>query len=287
MPTLEAVAANAPSDSTLDALLSTSDDAAKRFILVVDGVPKSGKTVFSFGASKNFPGAEQVGKTPFAIDDMLFLTYENALDGMPGLKVKCEYVFDAINYMGKNGKTIIEANQKALELVHHLKGRVHTVVVDTLTSMDIALVTYADGKFMSHAGREDKFAMYRFILAAHRKFFSALRETGLNVIFNCHLKAVSDPETSSQAAKQRASGATTGQIEPAVSGSALNIYKANCTAILPVVVEVDAKTRQARRSIYTSNAPGDVMAGSRWGTLLDSQEPADLQHILKKVGFKY
>src|SRR3990167_8640498 len=98
MPTLAAVASSpnnfltsATSGEDIFNLLKTSEQLASRYILVIDGVPKVGKTIAACSASAKWPG-QNLGKTDIEIDDVLFCTYENALEGLSTLGLTLKYV---------------------------------------------------------------------------------------------------------------------------------------------------------------------------------------------------
>ena len=175
--------------TTLQELLQPKPPSFKRFILLVAGQPKTGKTTLAYTASLKCPPPKEwnVAK-PVVLDDVMGIQFEpNSVMHLAekGIQIPNMLDWSDENLTWKDLKPAIKALPQAA--AQFKAAGITTLVVDTLSTFNRFLLRdiIDRGSFDSDM---ERIRAYGDVDAQHYLFFDALRATGLNIIALVHLQ---------------------------------------------------------------------------------------------------
>lgn len=237
--------------------------------LIIMGRPKVGKTFCAATASKYW---QPEGRS-LDLKDMYWMLFDpGGLRGFASQKIKTN-VWDF---------TTIEAQTLAKELqlcYRKIKqavkeGEVRTVVVDTVSMMDILAQQYAIDIGL------DKYKKWEAVLNIHRATASVLMGLGVDIIYLAHPKEET-VEEEKKAIKQEVSGiAGGGDVVVDVSGKAARYYKATADLICTLQAKKVRGKGLERKLIAGTNF---IEGGTRYDRFNEQGEPADLGALFAKL----
>jgi len=175
--------------SRLADLMKPQAASYKRFLLRIDGMPKTGKTILAYTASKQCPHPSTWNvEKPVELTDILGLQFEeNSTLSLAQRGIKVANVLDWTQRDIDLGtmKTLIK-NLPAIGAEAKKQG-IHTVVVDTLSTFNRFLLQkiVEEGSFSSDM---ERIRAYGDVDSFHYLLFDNLLRMGLNVIGLVHLQ---------------------------------------------------------------------------------------------------
>lgn len=301
--------------------IKQSEHDTNRSIIILAGPAGAGKTFAAATGSKFFPhdrieelqslseakGAKAVAgrlvELPWiSLSDMLWLPIDDgALDGLRAFKINVPYV-DWRGLVMKNIERAKDADTEGLPIVPRIMalaareirealaapdGKYDFVVVDTISNLDLAIVTYADAKFEGPAA-------YREILSMHRQLFGMLQGLDRNVIACSHLEALTDPikmngpAGEAQAADQKLRAEAVkmvggGKLTLAMHRKARQAWQGGSTQFAVIAKKNDKGVLQRHLVTEVENSAG-VEARVREEILVDTREPVRLRELLVRLG---
>jgi hypothetical protein len=262
----ESIKATNPVD-TFTSVRDSKDTVLERFRLVLVGPPKEGKTFCAATASEHYPESLPA-KEMTNLADMFWCQLDNGgLDGFAEQNLSAPHM-DLSNVPAPY---LIQALQKFQEIAAErvAAGVTKTVVYDSLTALDKLLLAHLMKDY-------EKWGLYQAILAKHLQVFQQAKSLQCNVIFVCHGKAVTLPDTPEAQVKQVASGVTPGTIEMDLSGQVSNFYRQSMSLILPVA------EKAAGEYVICPKGFKGFAGYSRFANLA-REEPAHLGKLFAKI----
>lgn len=243
--------------------------------IMVYGPPKTGKTFLALTASPKFPeklpAPEMVN-----LDDLFMLMFdEGGLDGLQEQNLFVPHIdlskTSGAELMNGGINTILLLLKKRIQ-----EGLTKTVVIDTLSSLDVTLTAHYRNEFEGKNGPQ----MYGSILAAHMKFFNGLRHLPCNVLILAHAKHTVDLGDDNQKARKKAESMPGfADTIPDITGKAGRFYARSVSIQIPMLAQkVGGKME---RSLYPHGYAG-FEAGSRFSRL-GQKEPANLNKLILKA----
>lgn len=270
--------------TTLQDLLKPKPAEFKRFILLVSGQPKSGKTTLAYTASKKCPPPKEWSPSkPVVLDDILGIQFEpNSTMHLQEKGVQIPNILDWSDesLTWKDLKQAIKGLPSAA--AQYKAAGVTTLVVDTLSTLNRLLLRdiIDRGDFGTDM---ERIRAYGDVDTQHYFFFDALRATGLNIIALVHLqhfapfgeeggmsqaaqamKAAAskqvDKITANQVAGQRTDYIM--DVRPKVAGHWTRLADASLVAKPERVTIKAGETKLAFKFLSEGNS--DYSAGGRW-----------------------
>lgn len=159
-----------------------------KYILRIDGKPKTSKTTMAVTASRFCPPPKEWDAAkPAVLSDMLWLQFEPGALEYPLTKgLQVPNVLDWSGF-GITVQDIYPAIQALPDMAKEYRAAgVRTVVVDTLTSFNTLLLRDVVGAFPE--GSMDRIRSYGRVDEIHNLLFDSLRAMELNIIGIVHLK---------------------------------------------------------------------------------------------------
>lgn len=171
---------------------------------------------------------------PIKLDDMLWLAFDR------GATAGFQQAGIEVPLLDLSGSDMLKWDvewEETLKLIRDRVARKLTtcLVADTITAFD-EMLTYRAGALKGLT----KFDLYGDINIGHKRFAMPLKNLGCHVLFLCHAKALMDlPGTSDVAENQRKARKAAGLsgVVPAITGAAINHYRADSTFIFPMTAE--------------------------------------------------
>ena len=290
--------------ATLEDLLKPKAPTFDRFILRLDGQPKTSKSTLAVTASAQVPPpAQWDAKKPVDVTDMLWITFEpNALmyPASRGINIKHQLDWSDESLSIADLEPAIKALPAMAE--QYRAAGVRTVVVDTLTTFNRLLLRDIIDRPEYKADME-RIRAYGRVDEKHYLLFDMLRAMKMNVIGIVHLQAFQpfgesdDARSATQVAMNKAAekavdkiqaGAIAGarsdfipEMRPKPAGHWARLSDAVLVA-KPRSVTVRASVSELKYE-FVAQPTGEFSAGGRWdlGTVNDGfLRP----HITKKYG---
>jgi hypothetical protein len=262
-------------------------------VIIIHGPPGAGKTFLAGTASKHWPKVwPPKSKKWINLSDMLWVPFDaGATDGFTEARIEVPTVpvLEVIKDVG----SVERGLWRTVELIKdYVQSNPNTrIVPDTLTMLDKMLGEHFDRNCpVNQRGEKDTFAMYRMILNTHKRFHSALRNTGCSIIYPCHSRVLIEAAPGSQQGKTQANKkkaaavpGTGADIVPDITGQARTLYTAD--ASLQLVVRKTAAPGKAKNFTWTVHPYGGqgFEGKCRYTLSLDESEPADLQKLFAKI----
>lgn len=261
-------------------------------LILILGSPGAGKTTLAATASQFIPEKLPAEK-PVALDDVVFVSCdEGATDGLEALGLSVKVVdFNAIDRDVKNPTQSMDI---ALDLARTSGASI--CVWDTVSKFDMLLASWLNqpenrGLWTGQGGGEDKFALFRYVLATHQVLMSKFRQfTGLRIAL-FHAKAMIDDLSASTAQqKERVERQDKAQgvggmasLVLDVTGRARDLWTRDASLILGVrQVEVPGKGIQ-REVLTKFDSAADMLVKSRFEAKLPAKIPPNLRAAINTI----
>lgn len=253
--------------------------------LLVYGPPKVGKTVLGVTASEHFPLSVDALKNirDLKTPDLLFVEFdENGADTLAALNIEAP----VLNVAHVSGQELVDGG--ITDIVTFIarrvkKGETRTVIIDTVSAFDIALLGWAHEKWPSSKHLPK---LYGDVLAQHIKLFAGLKSTKCNILVlsHAHYKFQMDENDSNQKVKRKAeSMASTrpgdASVIPQITGRAGRHYAGSTSIQMPMLSGVVG--REVKRTLYPYGLMG-FEGGCRYPNL-NEKEPAHIGLLIQKV----
>lgn len=269
----------------LAALLTPQRPKFERYILRIDGQPKTSKTTLAVTASRLCPNpAQWDAKKPVELTDMLWMQFEpNALMYPASRGIIVPNVLDWSDQDLTIGD--LQPAIKALpEIAKQYRDQgVTTIVVDTLSAFNRFLLREIIER-PNYEKDMDRIRAYGRVDDMHYLLFDSLRATGLNIIGIVHLQAFQpfgesdDAKTAAQQAMNAQAEKQTSKVEaqsvagmrtdfiadirPKPAGHWARLSDAVLVA-KPALVPVSAG-KKAMKYQFVAQTDGEFSAGGRW-----------------------
>lgn len=282
-----------PQKSTASGITLSDEIENQQEIFIVLGNIGAGKTFFSASASNYMPKSLPAKKRT-VLEDMLWMGFDaGAAAGFKHNKLSVPYL-DIVQIMSDpdiyehHGFTTRPPTiTEALNIMHNLaddyiaEGKTHFLVVDTITTLDVMLL---DHHRKVCKGDTNTYAKYDLNLAAHSEHHNRNKATGINVIYNCHSRAVG--ESPSQKDKNVSVLVVGGsRFIPDITGRAPAIYKRDASAQIVIAATKRPKVPGLSRKVYIGYNDIGWEGKNRYeGLLPDEMEPnlGKILEIIKK-----
>ena len=242
--------------------------------VVAHGPPGSGKTFFAASLSKSWPKSLPAKKWT-KLSDVLWVPFDSgALDGLLEQKIEVPSIdVDAI----LEEEDVLGALEEITDIVYDESPEI--VVVDTVSKLDKEFLGFwNENAPLAKGGAKDGYAIYREVLATHRRFHANFDALPCDVIFLCHSK----PRPESADRKQRAGGLPgMSDIDMDLTGQALNIYRQDSSLVVSIEA-VPVGNGKFQRFAWTTPHKG-FEAKNRFQVSLDEKEPAHLGKMYAKI----
>ena len=248
-------------------MVSSSMDPGNDAWWVLYGPSGHGKTTAIASASADFPD-KLPAKAVTKLSGIGIVQFDR--DGVASLRA-CNLDVPTLNF---SNRTTIAAIREGIDMipafVDHYK--IHTLAIDTFTSLDTYTVADLQPKFGS------KFGLYQTVLAEHGQTLKTLRGLSCMTIFNCHSKAKSqfkdDGEFKESAVNRSLATETPGDfsISMDLSGQTKNFIRSQCSTIMPIVAE-KLGNREPDYAIYPNGYQGKFEYKNRYRCFQNKEAP--------------
>lgn len=197
------------------------------------GPPCHGKTIAAASAARNFPAIPNKGPV-VKLEGILYLQADRSgTDSLRSLGLEANVVNISKYTTVSSIRAVINATA---ELVR--STGIETLIVDTLSSLDKAMLADLTPKFDS--GK--KFGLYQTLLTEHAETLKTFRSLPCSVVFLCHSKAKAifkEGEFAEITQAKELATETPGEftVKMDLSGQMHDYIKAQCSVVMPVVAE--------------------------------------------------
>lgn len=269
------------------------DLTLSRYIIIVHGPRGAGKTRLAATASKYWPGKVPAAK-PVHLKDMLWLSMDaGATDTMGelGVDADCMELTGLLNdqRLWKDAgwvqrPTMLQVlNLMTQEAIDFCQGDPdRTVVVDTISTMDRHLNTYAKERTVNST---NKYAKYNVMLEVHSQFHERLKFGCRRIIYLCHSKAMSEDANTAQKKKNLATKSPgLPDIIPSITGQGADVYINDASLELSILANsrLNGNKKGIERTVYPLQNLG-FEAKSRFELSLNQEEKPHLGKIFNKI----
>lgn len=241
------------------------------------GPPGHGKTVAAASAARNFPQTIPNKGPIVKLEGILFLQADRGgTDSLRSLGLAA----DVINI--SKYTTVHSIRQIINAAAEYVKTNgIETLIIDTLSSLDNALLADLTPKFDS--GK--KFGLYQTLLAEHLDTLRTLRSLPCNVVFLCHSKAKAtfkEGEFAEAAQVKELATETPGEfsVRMDLNGKMHEHIMAQCSIVIPTIAE-KIGNREPDYCLYPNGYSG-FQAKTRYKCFANKEKP-NLYEMFQRV----
>lgn len=249
------------------------------------GPRRVGKTVLAATASEDWQGAKD---EEYDLNDILYIAVdEGALDALIQFNV---VIPNTILF----SDLVATSNGNNLTALNLLKEAVPDIIASTKTNiMVIDTISQLDWSIQQNIGGDTTQDFYRMLLTHHKMFNSFLCNVDQTVISLVHAKPVGEArsnkpeEIKKTKVQQAAKYYLPPEIEPAITGQALNIYLSN-TSLHGALLsrKLPGPKGEIERKVYFGSNSAGFEASSRFEGMLNPEgEEPNLRDIWKKIRY--
>jgi hypothetical protein len=259
-------------------------------LIIILGAPGAGKTTLAVTASEFMPDALPAPKFTMLEDVVVIGCDEGATDGLASLGLGVKLIdFNAID---RDLKNPTQSMQVAIDLAVGSGAKI--CVWDTVSKFDLLLnawLTEHKELWTGQGGGEDKFAMFRYILATYQVLMTSFRKFSGLRIANFHAKALYDDLTKDATQKERTERQDKAQgvggmasLVLDVSGRARDLWTRDASLVLGVrQLQIPGKAGLQREVLTTFDAGADMLTKNRFESRLPAKIPANLRAAIRLV----
>jgi energy-coupling factor transporter ATP-binding protein EcfA2 len=255
-------------------------------LILILGAPGAGKTTLAVTASEFMPDKLPAEKFTDLSDVVVIGCDEGATDGLASLNLGVKLIdFNAID---RDLKNPTQSMNVAIDLACGSGAKI--CVWDTVSKFDMLLNAWlnleSNKAMFESEGKEDKFKMFRYILATYQVLMTEFRKFKGLRIANFHAKAMFDDLTKDATQKDRTERADKAQgvggmasLVLDVSGRARDLWGRDASLILGVR-QIQAPGGKLQRQVITQfDANADMLVKNRF----ESRLPAQIEPNLRKA----
>ena len=266
---------------------NSKDLKPPRFLLW--GAPGVGKTVQACSASAHFD-PEKLGKERQLLEDTFLIAVEDGIASLEGLQIEVPDVLDLTeDLVSDDGKASLPKLERALKeawkYIHENANENSVVIFDSLTAMD----TFANSFFEKHFTAP--YEAYKKNIAFHLDQSIALSQLPGTLVVIAHGKVSApidnDDTRAHKSAKARASGLSEVHkpAQLALTGAADQHYLRQIGEIYFMERKTKRIKGESVSNRYFYPKGNDIGGGkTRYGEVLNAEEPANLRAIMRKIG---